>query len=286
MPDLQERTPDVKEVDNNFRSLEFGLRTVTERGISQHLIRQMHQMLLEGVRGQDMTPGQYRRIQAHIGRSTNIKEARFVPPPPHLVQQCMNQLEHFMQEDQTTPRIARLAMTHYQFECIHPFADGNGRIGRVLILLLMCHWGMLPLPLFNPSAYLENNRRAYYDHLMDLSHKGSWPAWIEFFSRGITEECSNTSKRIETLEKLRKSYQEKVRISRAPANLTKLVDELFGQPRVTLEEVQEILRVWPTSAQRYIDKLVSLKIIREVTGGQRNRVYLAQRIVDVFSTET
>jgi Fic family protein len=196
----------------------------------------------------------------------------------------MEQLEQFIQQDGSVPRVARLAMTHYQFESIHPFADGNGRIGRVLILLLMCQTGMLPLPLFNPSAYLETNRRSYYDHLLDVSERGAWTPWIEFFSRGITEECSNTSKRIEALEDLRRWYQQKVQTSRSPANLTKLVDELFGNPRITLENVQRMLNVWPASAQRYLDKLVKLKILREVTGGQRNRVYLAHKIVDAFST--
>ncbi len=150
--DVRKNTPDVKEVDNNFRTLRFGLTAIKRRPISQSLIREMHQLLLKGVRGQDKTPGAYRQVQAHIGRSGDIREARFVPAPPHRVPDCMEQLEHFIVHDTTVPRLARLAMIHYQFEAIHPFADGNGRIGRVLILLMMCHTGLLPLPLFNPSG--------------------------------------------------------------------------------------------------------------------------------------
>jgi Fic family protein len=285
IPEVRAKSPDAQEVENNFQALEFGLRAYRQRGISQHLIKQMHQVLLRGVRGQDKTPGQYRHVQAHIGRSNRIEEARFVPPPPHAVPQCMDELERFIRDEQKVPLIARLAMTHYQFECIHPFADGNGRIGRVLILLLLCQSGKLPLPLFNPSAYLETNRRAYYDCLLDVSQRGAWGDWIDFFSRAITEECADTIRRIEALEALRQAYQRKVRTARVPATLPKLVDELFGNPRVTLTDVRRILRVWPASAQRHIDKLLSLNILREVTGGQRNRVYLAHKIVDLFSTE-
>jgi Fic family protein len=284
LPGIAETSPDVVEVENNFRSLELGLKSIAKRPVSLHLIRQMHGALLSNVRGQDMSPGQFRRVQAHIGRTNDIREARFVPPPSHAVAECMEQLERFIREDQSVPRVAKLAMVHYQFEAIHPFADGNGRIGRVLILLLMCHSGLLPLPLFNPSAYLESHRREYYDHLLAVSQRGMWEDWIAFFSRGIQHECSETSTRIEALERLRQSYQDKIRKSRSSAKLAKLVDELFGRPRVRLEDVTRMLDIWPPSAQRYLDRLQTLDILREVTGGSRNRIYLAHEIVNLFST--
>ena len=286
VPEVGMRSPDAREVDNNFRALEYGLEALAQRGVTQHLIKQMHGLLLSGVRGQDMSPGTYRTVQAHIGRSTDIAKARFVPPPPHVVQECMDALERFIRDDRSVPRVARVAITHYQFECIHPFADGNGRIGRVLILLLMCGWDMLPFPLLNPSAFLEENRRAYYDHLLSVSTDGEWLEWIGFFTRGIVDECADTISRLEALESLRRSYQERVRTKGSPANLSRLVDELFGQPRVTLDDVRRMFDTWPASAQRYIDRLVKLRIIREVSGRQRNRVYLAHEIVDLFSTST
>lgn len=284
LPEIEQTAPDVNEVENNFRALEFGLKSIKDREVSTHLIKQMHQILLKEVRGHDMTPGEFRKVQAHIGRSNDIREARFVPPPPHRVQECMDQLEQFMRAPSPVPRIARLAMIHYQFEAIHPFADGNGRIGRVLILLLMCEMKLLPLPLFNPSAYLESHRREYYDHLLSVSQHGTWGEWIEFFSESITHECEQTINRIEALEELRRAYQAKIQTSRFSAKLSKLVDELFGLPRVRLEDVQRILDVWPPSAQRYIDRLTTLGILREVTGGARNRVYLAEPIISLFST--
>lgn len=284
LENVREKSPDAREVDNNFRTLQFGLKAIKHRPISQSLIREMHQLLLKGVRGQDKTPGSYRQVQAHIGRSSDIHEARFVPPPPHLVPECMEQFERFIAKPGSVPRLARLAMIHYQFEAIHPFADGNGRIGRVLILLIMCQTGLLPLPLFNPSASLEAGRSTYYDHLLQVSQRGAWCPWIEFFARGIVEECAHTTKRIEALDDLRRRYQKKVRTPRTSAQLTDLVDQLFGMPRVILEDVVKMLGVWPKSAQRFIDRLVELDILREVSGAKRNRVYLAHEIVQLFET--
>jgi Fic family protein len=283
VPEVREQSPDADEVNNNFRALEYGLKSLEHRDVSQSLIKEMHTLLLQNVRGHDKTPGRYRSVQAHIGRSSNIKDARFVPPPPYMVPECMDAFEKFIRTDSSTQRVLRVAMMHYQFECIHPFADGNGRIGRVLILLLMSQWKMLPLPLFNPSAFLEQNRREYYDHLMNVSTRGEWEDWIIFFADGIVEECLATIERIESLEALRITYQSRVRTKNSPANVSKLVDELFAQPRVTLDDVKQMFDTWPASAQRYIDRLVKLKILREVTGRERNRVYLATEIVDLFS---
>lgn len=184
VPEVLGKSPDVIEVDNNFRAIEFGLKAIKNRPLSVGLIKEMHQILLRGTTGEESKPGEFRRVQAHIGSSRDIRAARFVPAPPHAITDCMDALATYMAEDTTIPRVARLALIHYQFEAIHPFEDGNGRIGRVLILLLMSKFGMLPLPLFNPSAYLEQNRRAYYDHLLDVSQRGEWAGWIEFLSRG------------------------------------------------------------------------------------------------------
>jgi Fic family protein len=286
VPEVKATSPDVQEVENNFRALEYGIKSIQERPLSTGLIKEMHAILLRDVRGHDKTPGEYRKVQAHIGRTSDIRTARFVPPPPHNVADCMDQLGAFIATDQAVPRVARLAMIHYQFEAIHPFADGNGRIGRVLILLMMLQTDMLPLPILNPSAYLEAHRAQYYEHLLRVSQRGAWAEWIEFFSIGIKRECEDATRRLEALEGLRQAYQERVRATpRTPAKLTKLVDELFGRPRVRLEDVTKMLDVWPASAQRFIDRLVEFDILREVTGDRRNRVYLAHKIVDLFSTD-
>ncbi|WP_428937657.1 Fic family protein [Fontivita pretiosa] len=282
LPEVERDTPDVREVRNNFEALEYGLHSVQHRPLSLGLIKEMHKILLRGVRGQEKTPGQFRNIPVHIGRNNRIEEARFVPPPAHAVEPCMRQLEQYIRHPDGLPPIVRAAAVHYQFEAIHPFADGNGRIGRVLILLILCTENTLLLPLLNPSAPLERSRREYYDLLLEVSRRGNWGQWIAFFARGVSEEATASIERIERLEQLREQYQSHVRTRRASALLPRLVDQLFVDPTLTLGSVMKLLKIKAPSAQKLIDKLVQAGIVQEVTGKQRNRVYLAQQIIEVL----
>lgn len=275
----EQRAPDVREVDNNFRALEWGLEQVRHRSISLGLIREMHQMLLHGVRGQDKTPGQFRAVQAHIGRTAHIAEATFVPAPPHVVGPAMEELERFIQSPSPLPPLVRVAMIHYQFESIHPFADGNGRIGRVLILLLLCTEKVLPVPLLNPSAFLESHRADYYAHLLAVSQRGSWNQWLTFFCQGLAQEAAEAMGRVQELDRLRSEYQRRVQTARASALLPKLVDQLFVNPAITTNRAAEVLKVKFTSAQKTIDKLLSAGLVKELTGQKRNRIYLATEIL-------
>jgi Fic family protein len=275
----EQRAPDVREVDNNFRALEWGLEQVRHRPISLGLIREMHQILLQGVRGENKTPGRFRSVQAHIGRTTNIAEATFVPAPPHAIGPAMEQLEQFIQSPSLLPPLVRVAMIHYQFEAIHPFADGNGRIGRVLILLLLCTEKILPVPLLNPSAFLERRRTEYYRHLLRVSQRGTWNEWVTFFAQGVAQEASDAMDRVQELDRLRNEYQRRVQTARASALLPKLVDQLFINPAITTNRVAEALGVQFSSAQKTIDKLVSAGIVKELTGQKRNRIYLATELL-------
>jgi Fic family protein len=279
MRSIEQRIPDVREVDNNFRALEWGLEQVRHRPISLGLIREMHQMLLQGARGQDKMPGQFRSIQAHIGRSDHIAEATFVPAPPHAIVPAMEELERFIQSPSLLPPLARAAMIHYQFEAIHPFADGNGRIGRVLILLLLCAEKVLPVPLLNPSAFLERHRAEYYAHLLNVSQCGGWNEWLTFFARGVAREASDSMDRVGALDRLRSEYQRRVQTARTSALLPKLVDQLFINPAITTSHAAEVLGVQFSSAQKTVDKLLAAGIVRELTGLKRNRVYLASEIL-------
>ncbi|HEX4124087.1 MAG TPA: Fic family protein, partial [Tepidisphaeraceae bacterium] len=175
---VEERVPDVREVANNERALDFGLQAIQHRRVSISMIKEMHRLLLREARGEEKRPGKFRNSQVHIGKTTRIEEARFVPAPPMLVPELMEQLVEYIHAPSDLPPLARSAMIHYQFETIHPFSDGNGRIGRVLILMLLCAEKILPLPLLNPSAFLERNRQAYFRHLTDVSQKGAWTEWI------------------------------------------------------------------------------------------------------------
>jgi len=275
----EERNPDVREVDNNFRALEWGLDQIRHRPISLNLIRQMHEILLAGVRGQDASPGEFRKVQAHIGRTNNIAEATFVPAPPQAVLPAMESLEAFIQSPSSLHPLVRAAMVHYQFEAIHPFADGNGRIGRVLIMLLLSSEKVLTLPLLNPSAYLERHRREYYQRLLDVSRDGDWSAWLQFFARGVAAEATDAIERVQRLEELRSQYLQKVQTARASALVPRLVHHLFGHPAITTGYVAHVLGIRPNSAQKCIDKLLAAGVLAELTGNKRNRLYVASEIL-------
>ncbi len=281
----EQRAPDVREVDNNFRALEWGLAQVQHRPISLDLIREMHQLLMQDARGEDKTPGRFRSVQAHIGRTNNIADATFVPAPPHEVGPAMEQLEQFIRSPSPLPPLARVAMIHYQFETIHPFADGNGRIGRVLILLLLGTQKVLPVPLLNPSAFLERHRAEYYRHLLNVSQRGTWNQWVTFFARGVAHEATDAMDRVQKLDLLRTEYQRRVRTARASALLPTLVDQLFIDPAITTSHAAQILNVQFSSAQKAIDKLLTAGILNELTGQKRNRIYLAQEILQTIQRE-
>ena len=176
--------------------------------------------------------------------------------------------------------MVRLALVHYQFEAIHPFADGNGRIGRLLISLILCLENILPQPLLYLSAYFERHRQDYYEHLLQVSRKGAWEKWITFVARGVAEQAIDAVERATRLRELQAQYVEKVRSARTSALLLQLIDHLFDQPYVKASNVRDILQVTPRTAQQHIDRLREAGILREITGQDRNRVYCAQGIID------
>jgi Fic family protein len=280
-PSIEQKVPDVRDVHNNEKSLAYGLKNVQDRGreIGIPLIKEMHDLLLHDVRGRDKRPGQFRNIQVFIGRTERIEDARFVPAPPQHVPELMERLASFITSPADLPPIIRAAMIHYQFEAIHPFEDGNGRIGRVLILLLLCAEKVLPLPLLNPSAFLEAHRDEYYQHLLDVSQKGAWTPWVAFFARGIEAAATDAVERIDRLKRLQAEYHGKLQTARSSALLLKLVDELFIHQAITTTRAAKLLGVTYVSAQASIDKLVAAGILREVTGRPRNRLYLADGII-------
>ncbi len=285
LPAIEGETPSVREVHNNFLALEFAMASARHRRLTRSLIKEMQAVLLRGVRGSDKMPGQFRTMQAHIGRTANINEARFVPCPPHAIESCMEGLEKYLNGNDAHPPVVRAALAHYQFEAIHPFADGNGRVGRALLMVQLVREGILPAPLLNPSAQLELHRDEYYGRLLAVSQRGQWAEWIEFFSRSIANEAADAILRIEKLESLREHYYQVVRRPRASALLPKLIDELFAEPSVTIPGTAKLLGVTQPAAFQLLNRLLDAKIIREVTGRARNRIYLAQEIVDLFSDE-
>jgi Fic family protein len=285
LAEVEHDAPAVREVANNFKVLEFAFKSVKRHPISLSLVRRMHEVLFDGIDKPHLRPGRFREVQNWIGASRRIEDARYVPPPPHYVEPCMRSLVDYMSKPGDLPTVVRAAMVHYQFEAIHPFIDGNGRVGRAIVLLMLNAEGVLPVPLLNPSAQLEANRRAYYDRLLDVSEGGQWGAWIEFFCECVAEEAGDACNRLTKLDALRDEYRARFSSARTSALLMRLVDELFADPAITVRGAASVLRINAANTQRLVDKLVNAKVLREVTGRKRNRVYVAQEIVDLFATD-
>src|ERR687898_1451233 len=217
--DEPERRDDVHEVQNYVRALEHGLERLEELPISVRLLREMHAVLMEGVRGAQRDPGEFRRVQNWIGPpGAEISEASYVPPPPGEIPATLGALERYVHEDTGLPPLVDIALVHYQFEAIHPFLDGNGRIGRLLITLMLIERDLLPEPLLYLSAYFERHRGAYYDHLLAVSQKGEWEEWLLFFLRGVSVEARDASLRAGKLFDLRETYRQRLKREGARAN--------------------------------------------------------------------
>jgi len=270
---------DVIEVANYVAALEYGLSRRATLPLSKRLIAEMHGILMRGVRSQDRTPGLYRTTQNWIGPpGCTLRDATFIPPPPEQLHECLDELERFLHRPSEIPPIVRLAMIHYQFEAIHPFIDGNGRIGRLLVTLILCMDGVLPGPLLYLSAFLEKHRDEYYRRLLAVSQHGDWLGWALFFLRGVTEQAMDAVERADALVALRAKYHASFQQARSSALLLKLIDALFDLPALTVARASAVLDVTARAAQLNIDKLVEAGVLREATGQARNRIWVADEI--------
>jgi Fic family protein len=278
--DLFESSSDVGEVVNYVRALEYGLDRLAKLPLSLRLICEIHARLMKGLPGEHLTPGEFRRSQNWIGPpGSTIESAPYVPPPVDEMTRAMDAFEKFLHEPSDLPPLIRLGLIHYQFEAIHPFLDGNGRVGRLLISLLLCAWSLLPQPLLYLSAYFEANRQAYYDHLLAVSQTGAWEAWLSYFLAGVASQSRDAIKRIHRLQDLREQYRRRFQSGRAAARLLQVVDLLFASPLITARQVEKSLKIDFTMAQRYINQLVKADLLHEVTGRARNRIFRADQII-------
>jgi Fic family protein len=192
---------------------------------------------------------------------------------------ALDHLEKFIHAPSDLPALARAALIHYQFEAIHPFLDGNGRVGRLLIILLLCEWELMPQPLLNLSAFFESNRQLYYDHLLEVSQRGHWEQWLIFFLNGVRVQSIDATLRIRRLLQLRQSYQEQIQDERTADRLVIALDVIFARPILTIRQMEAHLNLPYRTAQRYINKFCHLGILREITGQMRNRIYRADEIL-------
>ena len=275
----------INEVINYIQALNECLEKVTTESISLKMIRNAHHTLMDGVRSHERTPGKFRRVQNWIGvEYSRIKDATYVPPPPEKVDEKMHELESFLQKpDPEIPVLIQCALIHYQFEAVHPFADGNGRIGRLLIPLILAERSLLSRPLLYLSAYFEKNRRAYYKHLRDVSEKSNWTEWIRFFLRGVIEQATDAVDNVKKLIQLRDLYEEKLRKKKASGNETRLMTYLFACPIISIPSAAAFLNVRYPAAKLAIEKLQKKGILKEMGQRKRGRLFQAVDILDILT---
>lgn len=270
---------DVREVHNYVCALDYGLERLGTLPVSLRLIREIHAKLMEGVRGGRLAPGQFRRTQNWIGPAgSTIETATYVPPPVEEMREALHELERFIHTGTHLPALVRTGLVHYQFEAIHPFLDGNGRVGRLLIMLLFHEWEILSQPLLNLSAYFERYRQEYYDHLLAVSQRGYWETWLRFFLRGVSLQSQDSIFRMRRLEGIRNRYETLVQADRNPTRMTAVIDYLFSRPILSIRQLEAALEIPYMAAKRYVDKLVGEGILQETTGHARNRVFMAREI--------
>ncbi len=282
-PATEQKIPDVREVANYVRALEYGLKRLEDLPLSLRLIREIHEHLMDGVRGQESRPGEFRNSQNWIGTpGDDISNATYVPPPPEKMHEALNDFEKYLHQQGTLPSLVRLAAIHYQFEAIHPFLDGNGRVGRLLMVLLLCVDDILPQPLLYLSAYFNKHREQYYHHLHAVSEKGRWSDWIRFFLLGVIDQATDAVHRADKLLSIREQYRKKCHDMGQSGLPHRAVDELFLSPAVTVKLLAQTLDISWAWANELVHKLENAGILREITGKSRNRIYVAESIVNAL----
>lgn len=285
-PSKRPGVADVAEVANYVTALDYGLIRLKTLPMSLRLLREIHQRLMKGVRGDHATPGEFRRSQNWIGPAgSSLATAPYVPPPVDEMGHALDAFEKFMHASSLLPPLVRIALLHQHFEAIHPFLDGNGRVGRLLITLLLCEWNLLPAPVLYLSAYFERTRPAYYAHLLAVNQRGAWREWIAYFLEGVGSEARDAVFRIRRLLDLRQSYRRTLETARTPGLALRLVDDLIAVPATSVQRAAKLLSVTPRSAQLTIGKLVAAGIVREATGRKRDRVFVAPEIVRVVEAD-
>jgi Fic family protein len=281
-----EKREDVREVRNYVKALEYGLKRLDEIPLGRQLIRELHGVLMEGVRGGQAAPGQFRTFQNWIGPpGGRFEDALFVPPPPPQMLTALEELEAFLNRESDLPALVQLALAHYQFETIHPFIDGNGRLGRLLVSLFLCRRGILKKPLLYLSAYFERQRDEYYRLLRAVSQRGEWREWIEFFLKGVIEQANDATARARRLVVLHDRYRDLAVAHQLAPSATQLLDRLFTRPVLSVRGAQELLGISFPGAQKAVDVLVKEGVLAETSGGRRNRTWAAREIMVVLEEE-
>lgn len=277
---------DVEEVVNYVRAMNHGLGRLNDLPLSLRLIREIHAELLRDARGSDRQPGEFRESQNWIGAANApLSEAVFVPPPPHEMMTALSDLEKFLHTDSGAPVLVQCGLAHAQFETIHPFVDGNGRVGRLLITFLLCHHGVLHHPLLYLSYYLKRHRAEYYDRLMAIRTSGDWEGWLKFFFRGVAETAEMAIRTARAIVDLWESHRSRIQNSGISPNALRLLDLLYQSPLVHVNLVADRLKVSYGTARNLIEHLEALGLIQEITKGHRHRRYRYAAFLELFERD-
>ncbi len=283
---LSDTTPrDVNEVINYVKAMNYGLARLKDLPVSVRLIREIHAILLENVRGHHATPGELRQNQNWIGPSgCSLAEATFVPPPPNIVPEALGQWEKFLHSDYELPALIKIGLAHAQFETIHPFLDGNGRLGRLLITFLLTERGALQKPVLYLSHYFKRHRQVYYDLLQNIRDNGDWESWLAFFLRGVAEVSTEAAQTARKILQLRESHRLAItdHLGRAAGNGHKVLEHLYEHPVISVQDVQEITGTTYVAANQLVQRFVELGILGEITGYARNRRFRYEPYIALF----
>lgn len=284
----KEDISEIKEVVNYIRALNYGIERLVETSMSLDLIKEIHKTLLEGTRGDGLNSGNFKVIQNYIGTSgASIREAIFVPPTPDITVPAMEALERFLNEKDNIPVLIKIGLIHAQFETIHPFLDGNGRMGRLIITFYLVWKEILSKPLLYLSFYLKNNRSEYYELLMKVRTEGAWEDWLKFFLKGVSEtsqEAVNTAREIIKLkdDMTNKVYENSI----TSIHAIRLINLLFDSPLISSKGIADRLNISSVTANSLVSKFEEIGILNEITGKKRYKMYLFKEYVDIISRGT
>jgi Fic family protein len=283
-----ERPDDVGEVINYVRAMHHGLARLAELPVSVRLIREIHAELMAGARGQHLKPGELRKTQNWIGPGgCTLREARFVPPPPHEVSRSLGELEGFLHEPSSLPLLIRIGLAHAQFETIHPFLDGNGRVGRLLITFLLCEKEVLAKPVLYLSHYFKRHRQRYYECLQAVREDGDWEQWLLFFLRGVHEVSQQAAETARRILQLRETHRRQIteHFGRTAGNGQRVLEYLYEHPIVSVSEVRDLVQTTYPAANNLVRQFERQGILVEVTGNRRNRRFLYRDYTALFNDE-
>jgi len=276
---------DVAEVVNYVRAMKHGLARLPDLPVSVRLIREIHAELMRDVRGGTLTPGELRTSQNWIGPAgCTLNDASFVPPPPHLVPEALSDLERFLHAPDAPPALVQVGLAHAQFETIHPFLDGNGRVGRLLITFLLTERRLLSRPVLYLSHYFKQHRTEYYERLQAIRDSGDWEGWFRFFLRGVTEVSGEATRTAAAILRMREDYRARIAsdLGRAAGNGHRILERLFDHPIVSVSQVRQWLDISPAGTNNLVNRLVAVGVLREITGYARNRRFRFEPYLRLF----